>query len=372
MVFTQEDIDLMKEYAKKYGRDERIEKIEQSLIRDKDIRGIIHYAFNVKCADFDALQEVIIASQMPEAITSFAKACAINGHDCSAIEDGIIALGKAKYILDYAIEMKQLANIKKLQEAFIEVADPDIYATFAMRVNVADPNLFVDAIASCNDAGVIYDFANKFHDRIDVTKLQKHYEMIADPEELLLFAFIKGADLASIKNAIIESRDPESIYMFARDHQYVELGKKDIYDLQEALIETGDAKYIFFFAEDVKNSDFDALQKAVISTRDPHYITSFAIKRCADKKALEDAIIDIGDTYYIVTFAEYVDGADLDRLEDAVIASGDVQYVEKFLHDVKNADKKKLEDALEEMYNQSSKQNPTSLEDRMDDIIEKL
>ena len=69
--------------------------------------------------------------------------------------------------------------------------------------------------------------------------------------------YIRGANIKKLEEAIIETRDGENIYKFARDIKGV-----NIKNLEDAIIETGDVNFIYYFAIDIKGANIIKLNNA--------------------------------------------------------------------------------------------------------------
>ena len=139
------------------------------------------------------------------------------------------------------------------------------------------------------------------------------------------------------EDMVINSRDSNYIYMFAR-----EIPEADASKLQEGVINTGDAYYIYNFARDIPGADISRLQEAIINSGDARYIYNFArYVSGADTSRLQEVIINSGDVYMIYMFARYVRGADINRLQEAIINGGDTRYIYYFARNIPGADIKR-------------------------------
>ena len=76
---------------------------------------------------------------------------------------------------------------------------------------------------------------------------------------------------------------------------------------------------------------FNKAQDKIIATKDPNSIYGFARHvEGIDVSKFEEAIIKTGNVECIIGFARYVKGADISKIEDIIIATGEPKYIYDF------------------------------------------
>ena len=164
-------------------------------------------------------------------------------------------------------------------------------------------------------------------------------------------AFMKLIEIGIINkdtafDAVIEYKNPEYIYLFARDIEGANIQK-----LEDEIIQIDRVRYIYNFARYVKGANIPRLEDAMCKSQDAniekaHYIYLFAgYIKDANIDKLCDAICETQDFWPIFSFARDINGANIEKLEDAVIQFGLANGVETFARYVKGANIEKLEQA---------------------------
>ena len=256
-----------------------------------------------------------------------------------------------------------------------------------------------DDIIESNDPERAYEFAHKYKKLdIDVPGLENIIVKSGNPIYIYRFANdlngIKNINILALENAIINTNSLGHICLFANN---VNKGK-NISRLQDKILTSKNPEFIFLFARDVENADVHKLVNAAILTKNFHFINKFTkIDRVddTDKKRLkeiydrfcgivykaiesknpenlcifaikyqnlgldqegilgdiEEEVIKSGDPKCIYDFAKFVRKSNKHKLVKAILASDDFEYMYKFFDGVSGIadyDKKDLIDKLKE------------------------
>lgn len=132
------------------------------------------------------------------------------------IEEEVIKSGSSSDILDFARNVKD-ANVNKLQKAIIKLGDPSYYYFFARDVKGANIELLQQKVIEHQAPWDIYIFA-RFIDKADKNKLQNEIVKLLDAESICAFAkFVSGADINKLQEAILKTGNKEYINDFAKN-----------------------------------------------------------------------------------------------------------------------------------------------------------
>ncbi len=185
-------------------------------------------------------------------------------------------------------------------------------------------------------------------------KLQKYYQEygsedtinqfeedilnIHDPELSYFFADTIGGNVARHGKIVIESKNPEYNYSFAKF-----VSGADIKAHEQVVLESKDPRWNYQFAKEVFNFDQKALnihpreamaahEQVVLDSKDPYYNYCFAVNLSgagADLKAHEQVVIESKDPKYNYEFAKYVWSDNKNSIkahEQAILESKDPEY----------------------------------------------
>lgn len=154
---------------------------------------------------------------------------------------------------------------------------------------------------------------------------EKEMEKLVKQANSIFKLFGKCKEFVDLQNDVINSQNPELIYMFA-----VGVEGADIPALQKALQETCSLKYMLKFAQEVKDADVEEMSRVVAADKFPvfYYLIGFAELPGADRYALAKAIADTGDIDYIVKFSLILHKGDEEAY--ALISSVVAKYAVKY------------------------------------------
>jgi uncharacterized protein YerC len=232
-----------------------------------------------------------------------------------------------------------------------------------------------DDIIESNDPERAYEFAHKYKKLdIDIHGLENIIIKSKNPKYIYKFAKdhvgSKDINVFALENAIINTNSLGHICLFAN---MVNDGK-NISRLQDRILASKDPEFIFLFARDVKNADIHKLVNAVISTKNFHFIEKFTkINNINndDKKRLVNIYEKFCNIVYKVfnplkfkgqqpfvnvegmcTFAIKYQNLGLDQegiledIENEIIKSRDPKYIYEFAKFVRKSNKHKLTKAM--------------------------
>ena len=138
-------------------------------------------------------------------------------------------------------------------------------------------------------------------------------------------------DIEKIVDTLILMGNFGILYEFAANIPNAPIDK-----IVNKIIETGKAKYIFELSLSIKENKYytKKLMNAIINLKEAEYIYLFARDlfpnlECADIDRLENAIIATKDLEYIYEFAKNIKRASIRNLALAVIESDDEEYIQK-------------------------------------------
>ncbi len=139
-------VNIINEYIAKFGKDDKIKKLEDNLSSLVNLSDFIYYAKNAKEVNFDSLENQIIESGNYDEIKSFASAISdIESVNISKLEDAICNSADPKYIYQFAFEVKN-ADINKLEDAVCKAQDAEYICYFARDIKGADIDKLQHAI----------------------------------------------------------------------------------------------------------------------------------------------------------------------------------------------------------------------------------
>lgn len=199
-----------------------------------------------------------------------------------------------------------------------------------IELGVVSRNQLVDAVV---ESGKLYYLPiPKLHglDKEQVDRLADYAISAKSKINMLILARVPNAPVEKLVDAIISTRDPKFIYLFAKDVPNAPIRK-----LTDAIIETGNEKIMMEFAKEVK--DAPTLEILGSKTKSAKYFYELAINNPESIGYLEDEIISTGDLEYIYRFAKDIKGASVDKLVGAIIDSGESEYMYKCAKDVNGA-----------------------------------
>lgn len=138
-------------------------------------------------------------------------------------------------------------------------------------------------------------------------------------------------DIEKIVDTLILMGNFGILYEFAANIPNAPIDK-----IVNKIIETGKAKYIFELSLSIKENKYytKKLMNAIINLKEAEYIYLFARDlfsnlECADIDRLENAIIKTKDLEYIYEFAKNIKRASIRNLALALVESGNEEYIKK-------------------------------------------
>jgi|688.fasta_scaffold1107748_2 hypothetical protein len=98
----------------------------------------------------------------------------------------------------------------------------------------------------------------------------------------------KDANIKAHEKIIIDSKDPEYCYGFAR---YI--SEENLKEIQNVIVNSKNAQYCYFFALDIEDSDKQLLSEVVLKSRDVYWIQEFYKHINFDKTKYETLMLFI-------------------------------------------------------------------------------
>ena len=132
-------------------------------------------------------------------------------------------------------------------------------------------------------------------------------------------------DKLECERIVLESKDPSSNYLFARD-----VKGADIKAHERIVLESGNLECICCFATDVDGADIKAHEKIILESKDPRYNYLFPLYLLdeADIIAHSKVVIDSGNERYIKSFCDDIIVPKLDQAWEEHDLSNEKKYVE--------------------------------------------
>ena len=192
-------------------------------------------------------------------------------------------------LIDEAKESKNDEFKRFYQNRILESGSLQLMLKFAKEVPNSDIEILQQKIVDSHSPIWNYHFVKEVK-KADIKKSEEIVLEYGNPEIIYSFAKnIKGADIKAHEKAIIKSGNAKYCRMFAQD-----FANADFDSLQQAVIESHDVKECFEFAK-LPKADVLSLGQVVIDSRDLYYNYIFAETIYgADihdhKKILEDAL----------------------------------------------------------------------------------
>lgn len=149
----------------------------------------------------------------------------------------------------------------------------------------------IDMVISMLDIDLFMDFAASL-DKESFEKLQTR--VINSNNALFIYelAFIPGANINKLAQAIANSKDAKFIFYFARD-----IAEAPLDTLTKAIIETGNAKYIYFYTLYIENVSIEELTQGIVKTNNAKYMYFYALN--VEKEDLIPLIAGIKKTNHL-------------------------------------------------------------------------
>lgn len=225
---------------------------------------------------------------------------------------------------------------------------------FIENVNEESKRKFADAIINLRWPYVILEFAEMVKGA-PIRELALGIIETKNAECMYLFAkniVSKNVPMDKLIDALIETKNAEYIYMFARDIKDAPIDKLEdgiistVLNAENEIIESNNVSYICDFARDIKGADINKLIDAIVSIGSPSEIYMFAIYKRGDINRLAAGIVQTGSAEYIYNFARNIEDAPIDVLVDGIIATGDAKYMYDFIVNIKGAPINRLVEAI--------------------------
>ena len=281
-------------YVQKFGKDAKIQKKEDDILKSNNVGRIIAWAKFVNCADTEACVEALlplVSTTNCEKIIKFVKG---KGKATVAkFQNAVIALNNAYWIYEFTLQIKG-ADIQKSQKAIIELQDASIIYNFALNIGGADIDALIDAIIDNKNAEYIYLMA------LNVAKTEDQRKKLEDAlvatREYDWFveyaANVSGANVARLQRWVTKYGTAEQIYKFA-----LNVIGAGIETLLNRLIELRSVEYIILFAANVPGANISRCQDATKRFGTADQIDSFAeIVPGAKKTSLKKLALDLRNT----------------------------------------------------------------------------
>ena len=149
--------------------------------------------------------------------------------------------------------------------------------------------------------------------------IQKHSAKLAYD---LACVLEKQTDRKKMEKVVLEAKNPEYSYMFARD-----IAGADIKKHQEVVVESNDVEQAVNYASDIPGADVKTLEQIVLASENAKCLYEFAMSvENADIKALGKELVKTKDVDYIKKFEDNVENADMNLLR---LARGRITKMKK-------------------------------------------
>ncbi len=207
--------------------------------------------------------------------------------DIDLLENAITNTKDAKYIYFFTKDIPN-ADINKLEEAIITTKNPEYIYSFIVNINNCNKDRLEEELISLNYAEYIYKIAlheqyynkEKSSYKSTITRLENAIIESENPQYVCLFALnIKGCNITRLEEVLLFLKHPEYIYEIALYEQLIldtdTFVTQHLDKLQKAIIESNNPFYMLLFARDIKSSNKDLLEQAILNTKNEEYITYY-------------------------------------------------------------------------------------------------
>lgn len=263
-----------------------IKRLEKAIIEIKEECYIMKFALEIEKSSKGELLDVLIFQKSILVINFLNKGALLNTIRLYKIAEIVEKCGDPHIIYKFAKNYPRYC-LDNLTEAIIETENSDYIFLFAKDVIDVNIEKLYEAVLKISNISNIYKFIMEFRN-IDINKA---IDVIKRAEAIHYIVQIakefEHVPIALLQDIVVESNSAIDIYRFA----FIE--GADIEKLTDAICNLGDAYYILEFGKNVEGVDVEKLADAIIQTKQLRYMHQFAIEvKKAPKKKILKAIIN--------------------------------------------------------------------------------
>ena len=257
-----------------------IKKIEDKIYENGDIYNICKFAIAIN-SDINLLQEKIINSKNPKHISYFAKYMEKYGANIGKLENEIIKIADASSICDFGSEVKG-ADLNKLEDKIIEIGDPEYMSYFALSVskkNGLNLDKLTNAIIKSNQPFWMRHFAYAIHSKEHTDKvLDAIIENCSWFDVYETYEVFRPRYALKFFNSILNSNVPDAIFNYIEKNisELDEIAIKKLIDkLIESSVECDEVYYLYWVSEIIDEKLSKKIENVLVNYKKGVYANGY-------------------------------------------------------------------------------------------------